>query len=363
MNPLANYIEVKNSIAKLVKFDEVTDIIDKSAALNEYARRAKDPELIGHAVEVRMWAERRLGEMIAELREAGELAKGGQPHQSIGVSKTPVEPTLAERGINKNLAKRARLRMAIPEDQFAAAIEDATAMQVALFEGDKAVIEAIRAAKNKGKKEKREAKEKDLATKITALPDKKFGVILADPPWKFEFFSDAGANYAGPENHYPLLSTEDIMALPVADIAADDCILFLWATAPMIIQALDVMEAWGFTYKSQFVWVKHKAATGFWSRGRHELLLLGTKGKVPAPAPGDAWESVIEAAARKHSQKPDKVYDLIERYFPTLPKIELNARGQPREGWESWGPEAEKIPSWLLSGSANPERLHDEAKN
>ena len=131
----------------------------------------------------------------------------------------------------------------------------------------------------------------------------------------------------------------------------------------MLPQALDVMEAWGFTYKSQAVWVKHKAGTGFWFRGRHELLLLGTKGKVPAPAPGDSWESLIMADARKHSQKPDEVYDLIESYFPTLPKIELNARGPARSGWSCWGNEAEKIPSWLLSGTANPERLHDEAKN
>ncbi len=199
--------------------------------------------------------------------------------------------------------------------------------------------------------------------KISALPGNKYGVIYADPPWTFEFFSEAGANYAGPENHYPLQSTEDIMALPVADIAADDCALFLWATAPMIRQALDVMEAWGFEYKSQVVWVKHKAATGFWFRGRHELLLLGTKGKVPAPAPGDAWESVLEAPTAKHSEKPKIIYDMIERYFPTLPKIELNARGQAREGWETWGNQAEKIPSWLLSGSENPERLHNEAKN
>jgi N6-adenosine-specific RNA methylase IME4 len=99
------------------------------------------------------------------------------------------------------------------------------------------------------------------------------------------------------------------------------------------------MEAWGFTYKSQAVWVKHKAATGFWFRGQHELLFVGTKGKVPAPAPGDAWASIIEAAARKHSQKPDIVYELIESYFPNLPKIELNARGPARDGWETWGPE------------------------
>ncbi len=95
------------------------------------------------------------------------------------------------------------------------------------------------------------------------------------------------------------------------------------------------MEAWGFEYKSMCVWQKNKAGTGFWFRGKHEFLLVGTRGKVPAPAPGDAWESVIEAAACKHSQKPDICYELIESYFPTLPKIELNAR-KTRDGWISW---------------------------
>ncbi len=119
------------------------------------------------------------------------------------------------------------------EDNFEVKVESVKSLGIAVTVGDKEVIEKIRAQKNADKKEKRKAKEKALAGKITALPDAKFGVIYADPPWKFEFFSDKGANYAGPENHYPLLSTADIMELPVADIAADDCVLFLWATAPM----------------------------------------------------------------------------------------------------------------------------------
>jgi N6-adenosine-specific RNA methylase IME4 len=87
--------------------------------------------------------------------------------------------------------------------------------------------------------------------------------------------------------------------------------------------------------------VKDKIGTGYWSRNKHELLLIGTRGHVPAPSPGAQWPSVIEAPVREHSRKPDQVYELIEAYFPTLPKIELHARGAvARPGWDVWGLEA-----------------------
>jgi N6-adenosine-specific RNA methylase IME4 len=106
----------------------------------------------------------------------------------------------------------------------------------------------------------------------------------------------------------------------------------------MMPQALEVLSAWGFSYKSHFVWVKTKIGTGFWNRNKHEILLLGTRGngKVPAPAQGDQWPSAIEADVGKHSAKPDKFAELIEAYFPTIPKIELNARKE-RKGWDFWG--------------------------
>ena len=85
----------------------------------------------------------------------------------------------------------------------------------------------------------------------------------------------------GGRNHYPTMSLEEIKALDVAAIAADDCVLFLWATAPMLPQALEVMAAWGFAYETQFVWVKDRVGTGYWFRNRHELLLVGVKGENP----------------------------------------------------------------------------------
>jgi N6-adenosine-specific RNA methylase IME4 len=177
-----------------------------------------------------------------------------------------------------------------------------------------------------------------LAERQLALPVARFGVIYADPPWRIEVWSLDTAN-AVPENHYPTMTVEEIKALDVNSIAANDSVLFLWGTVPMLLQALAVMEAWGFAYKSHFVWGKDRIGTGYWSRNQHEVLLVGTRGNVPAPAPGTQFSSLVLAAVGFHSEKPTAFYELIERYFPHLPKIELFARRR-RAGWRVWGAEA-----------------------
>lgn len=197
----------------------------------------------------------------------------------------------------------------------------------------------IRGERQGDKKERRAERERDLATKQAALPNKRYGVIYADPEWRFEVYSrDTGMDRSA-DNHYPTSGTDEICARPVADIVADDCVLFLWATVPMLPDALRVMSAWGFEYKSHCIWAKDRIGTGYWFRNQHELLLVGTKGNVPAPAMGTQIESLVDAPVGKHSEKPVNFYELIEGYFPNLPKIELNARAA-RPGWDAWGYEA-----------------------
>ena len=191
------------------------------------------------------------------------------------------------------------------------------------------------------KQEARIQREAELGAKQVALPDKKYGVIYADPEWRFEVWSRETGLNAAADNHYPTSPIEVIKARDVPSIAADDCVLFLWATVPMLPQALEVMAAWGFLYVTNFAWAKDKAGTGYWNRNQHELLLVGRKGNIPVPAPGTQWPSVINAPIRQHSRKPDEAYELIETYFPTLPKIELNCRGAARSGWDAWGNEVE----------------------
>lgn len=169
------------------------------------------------------------------------------------------------------------------------------------------------------------------------LPDKRYGVILADPEWKFETWSEKGMDRAA-ANHYPTSALEVLKARPVQGIAAADCVLFLWVTAPFLHHGLDVLAAWSFEYKSHFVWLKDHAIHGYWNRSAHELLLVGTRGKIPCPAEGTQACSVLDGKRGKHSQKPDCFYELIEFHFPHLAKIELNARKR-RAGWDSWGNE------------------------
>lgn len=202
----------------------------------------------------------------------------------------------------------------------------------------------VRDAKTLAKKKRRHEREAELAENITALPDKKYGVILQDPEWRFEPFSRETGMDRAPENHYPTSHVDDIKARPVESIAADDCVLFLWATAPMLQQALDVVAAHGFEYKTHIVWNKVRSGKargpGYWFTGEHELCLVGTRGKAVAPAPGEQFPSSFDAPVGKHSEKPSRVHEIIESYFPNIPKIELNAR-KAREGWDVWGNEAD----------------------
>ena len=201
------------------------------------------------------------------------------------------------------------------------------------------------ALNNVGIRERRHEREAELGVRQYALPSRRYGVIYPDPPWPFEGYSSETSQDRGPARHYPPMTLDAIKALDVPSIAADDCALFLWTPGPTDDQAHEVIRAWGFTYKSQFVWVKPSIGMGYWCRSQHELLLVATRGDIPAPAPGEQWPSVIFAPAREHSRKPDEGYQLIESYYPSLPKIELFARSA-RPEWDRWGAEAPaEVPS------------------
>ena len=135
------------------------------------------------------------------------------------------------------------------------------------------------------------------------------------------------------------MDLQEIKNLGVLDICHEDCVLYLWATAPKLLEALEVMTAWGFTYKSQFVWVKDKLGMGYWARNQHELLLVGTKGNFPPPEPSLRKSSVINEARVEHSVKPISVVEMIETQYPNVAKIEMFSRSQ-RDGWDTFGNES-----------------------
>ena len=162
-------------------------------------------------------------------------------------------------------------------------------------------------------------------------PEGPFDLIYADPPWQL---GHPDSRYA-PENHYPCMPLEEIKALTVP--AADNAVLFLWAVNQLLPEALEVIAAWGFGYVANLAWVKPSIGLGVWTRNRHELLLVGRRGKLSPPEPDERPDSVIEAKRGRHSAKPESVYALIETGYPTLSKLELFHRGRPRPGWTAWG--------------------------
>jgi N6-adenosine-specific RNA methylase IME4 len=166
------------------------------------------------------------------------------------------------------------------------------------------------------------------------LPQGSFDLIYADPPWQLGSPSSPNS----PEQHYPTLPTCEIaeLAVPTADAA----VLFLWAVSSLLPDALEVISAWGFTYKTNLVWVKPSIGLGNYVRNRHELLLLATRGGYPTPPPDRRPDSVVEAPRGRHSEKPACFYELIERTYPDTQRLELFARGKPRLGWNTWGNEA-----------------------
>jgi N6-adenosine-specific RNA methylase IME4 len=189
--------------------------------------------------------------------------------------------------------------------------------------------------------EKRDERRAERVEKIVGITSNnkpldsigKFPVIYADPPWRYDFSSTVNREI---ENQYPTMDIEEICGLNINMIANDDCVLFIWATNPKLIEALKVIEAWGFEYKTNMVWVKDKIGMGYYARQQHELLLIATKGNLPTPDPSVRPSSVIYSDREQHSQKPLIVYDLIETMYPDFRKVELFARIE-KKGWNAWG--------------------------
>ncbi len=167
-----------------------------------------------------------------------------------------------------------------------------------------------------------------------------YDLLLADPPWRFNSNSVAkpGRNAM---RHYTCMTVAEIAAMPVREISARPSMLYLWATVPHLPGALEVMSCWGFRYVSSLVWAKSRIGTGFWVRNRHELVLIGKRGKYPCPRPAHG-DSIIESAQREHSRKPDRLQSEIDAAYPDARKLELFAR-QRRPGWDCWGHEADKF--------------------
>ena len=165
----------------------------------------------------------------------------------------------------------------------------------------------------------------------------KYNIIYADPPWQYRTYSKKGQGRSA-ESHYPTMSIADIKALPVSDIAAKDCALFMWITFPCLQEAMEVLSAWGFEYKTvAFVWIKQNRKSdslfwgmGYWTRANAELCILATRGHPKRQS--HSVHQVIMSHIEEHSKKPEEARERIVQLMGDLPRIELFARQSPA-GW------------------------------
>ena len=187
--------------------------------------------------------------------------------------------------------------------------------------------------------------------------NKKYNIIYADPPWQYKVWSKKG-NGRSAESHYKTLGIKEIVNMKdfIKDISADDCVLFIWITNPCLKEAIQVIEEWGFTYKTcGFAWVKrNKKANswfwgmGYWTRANSELCLIATKGKIKRIS--RKVHQIIDTPIEEHSKKPAIVRDRIVELMGDLPKIELFAR-EKADGWDVWGNEVNSDVNFQILGN------------
>lgn len=333
---LVHFDRARQELALARNIDEVKLIRDQAEAIRAYIKQQKGSfEMQNTAAEIKLRAERRAGEMLKKT-EFNKGAQGLIQQHLTGspIMEPPVElPKLADLGITKTQSYRWQLEAEIPEEKFEQFIAETKAVADELT--SKAVLGIAQ-------KMKREAEPKTVE-----LPAGQFNVIYSDVPWKY----DNSIESWGPASlHYQSLPVEQIAyyqdphGVRVQDKFASDSVLFLWVTNPFVRDAFEVVDAWGFSYKTNIVWVKtelQRPGSGFYVRGRHELLFICTKGSfVPDQTGKEPIGSVVEAPIQEHSQKPDVVYEIIERMYPEGKYLELFARKE-RHGWTSWGNEIE----------------------
>jgi N6-adenosine-specific RNA methylase IME4 len=291
----------RQALAEAASLKQVKAVLDAAAAAELYAKRQQlSDEVVGHAHSLRIDSLAKLGTMLSQMPKH----HGGRPSKTrSGLEQVS---TLASLGIDRKTSMMAQRLAELP----VAMRRQVAARRCTLWT---AVLAHRRAS-----------------TSTPKLPRGKYRVILADPPWP--------ASKDRRPTDYPTMTLDAMQALPVCDLAADDAVMFMWVVPCMLPHCFELMRAWGFEYRSQFVWDKVQGLFGPYSSVQHENLLLAVRGSCLPDRRLPLVPSVTRVRKpRRHSEKPADFHRMIERLYDG-PRIELFAR-QRRRGWASWGNE------------------------
>lgn len=325
---LASISAAKNALVAASNLEDVLTIRDKAKAIQELVKaRNASLETQNAAAEIRLRAERKAGEML-EKRDKKNGARGvGKKVESHDV--TP----LSSLGITKMQSSRWQLTSKVKESDFVQIVAECSEAKEELTQ--KRLLDfakrTVKAEKLESEIiEQPEPEDGSVVDDLTNLDQRKFGTIYADPPWQY---GNQGTR-ASTGNHYNTMSLDDICNMPVESLAADDAHLHLWTTNAFLFDAKRVMDAWGFEYRSVFVWVKPQMGIGNYWRVSHEFLLLGIRGNAKRFNEHN-HKSWAEIDRSRHSAKPEQIRQTIER-VSNGPYLELFGRKQVH-GWTVFG--------------------------
>ena len=299
----------RSQIEKASSIQELKGLRDKAEAIRIYSRQRDECLSIQNAAaEIKLRAERRMGELLAK-----NVRRGGAKSRPV---------TLAELGVSKMESSRWQAEAKVPEKKFEQFVAERKERGEEVTQAG--LLRVASELKKEAVWEEREA--------LALALDDTYQVVLADPPWEFGNTGLSGAA----SSHYPTMPVEEIEALPVGDCVTKDSVLFLWASNALLPEGLRVLSAWGFTYRSKMTWVKDRIGTGFWTRSQDEPILIGARGSM---TPKKVFPSVFSAKKGRHSEKPGELHDRIDAMYPGCSYVELFARKPRNKRWAVWGNE------------------------
>ena len=309
-------------LAEVRTIDDAKQLMDVAAAAEYYAKKHKlGSQAVAYAKEIKERAKDKLGAFWKVAEKNQGAAAGGEKQGPRGSYTKPRDktPTLADLGMSKKVASEAVALNSLPEP-----------VKQSVFMGEKTLTQA-----------KREVKKEQISQSLPTLPTGKYRVIYADPPWKYHdemTINPDSEDYGPADAHYPQMTIAELCEMPIKNLAEDNAVLFLWTTSPLLESSFKVIKAWGFQYKTSFVWDKIKHNMGHYNSVRHEFLLLCTLGSC-TPDINKLFPSVQRVErSKKHSEKPREFRTIIETLYTSGERLELFARTR-HEGWTSYGNE------------------------